>query len=148
MPATPIRRTPFAHLRTWLLWFAPLLVLWFLYVGWFDRDVLLAGLAAAALAALLAAAIHGAGLLRYRLDLRVLARELRVLPHLYPDFARLVAATVRGGRSPDMHFRWVDFEPDGDDEIVAAGNRVVVTTLSSVAPASYVVHSDGERGRM
>src|SRR3954451_2478557 len=135
-------------LRTWLAWFAPLFGLWLLFVGYFDRDVLVAGLAAAGVSAGLAAAMHAGGVLDYRVDLRVVLRELRTLAKVYPDFVRLVAVTVRDGRSPSCRFRWVDFPYPDDDERTAAANPAVVTTTSSLAPAAYVVHVDGERCRM
>jgi hypothetical protein len=135
-------------LRSWLAWFAPLFALWLLYVGYFDRDVLVAGLAAAAVAATLATAMHATGLLDHRIDLLVVLRELRTLAKVYPDFARLLVATARGGRTPACRFRWVDFPYPSDDERTAAANRAVVTTTSSLAPAAYVVHVDGERCRM
>jgi hypothetical protein len=135
-------------LRAWLLWFAALLPLWLLYVGTFDRQVLLAGAAAAALSATLAAGMHRAGLFAYRLDVRVLVRELRVVGRVHLDFVRLLAALVHGGEARRGRFRWVDYPyPEADDARERA-NRAIVTTTSTLAPASYVIHIDGERRRM
>ncbi len=132
----------------WLLWFAALLPLWLLTVGAFRTDILVAGVAAAALAATMAALMRRAGLLAFAIDLRVLAREARTTLRVYPDLVRIVAAVLRDGRSPRGGFRWVDYPYGTADGPRQRGSRAIVTTTSSLAPASYVVHIDGERGRM
>lgn len=133
---------------TWAAWFAVLLPLWLLYVGMFRRDILIVGIVAAALGAAMAVAMQRAGLFPFALTPRVLARELRAVVRIYPDFARIVVELARGGRRCAGSFRWVDYPYERGQSPRARGDRGVVTTTSSLAPASYVVHIDGETGRM
>src|SRR3954454_6949754 len=128
------------HPVRWLTWFVTLTLLWLLYAGQFRHDILVVGSIAAAVAALFAVRMQGAGLLAFRLSAGVVIRELRAVLKIYPDFARILTAVLRDGRSPRGGFRWVDFPYAGsDDESRAAADRAIVTTTSSIAPSSSVV---------
>jgi hypothetical protein len=132
----------------WAVWFAVLLPLWLLYVGMFRLDVLIAGIVAAAHAAAAPVAMRLVGLFEFAVTPRVLASESKALARIYPDFVKIVSAIVRDGRRPRGGFRWVDYPYERGRSPRARGDRAVVTTTSSLAPSSYVIHIDGERGRM
>jgi hypothetical protein len=136
------------RLVAWVSWFSVLLVLWLLYVGQFRHDILAAGVVCAALTATFAVLMHRAGLFSYRISPLVLARESRALLKVYPDFVKILGAVARGRRTPTGGFRWVDFPYGAGDDERAAADRAIVTTASSLAPSSFVVHIDGRRGRM
>jgi hypothetical protein len=133
-----------------LAWPIVLLPLWLLYVGTFSTDVLLVGIGATALATTFALAIHRQGLLEFAVEPGVLVRELKSVPRIPGDFLRICGVLVRRttGRGESGGFRWIDYPYRDRDAVVARGNRAVVTTTSSLAPNAYVIHIDGERGRM
>ena len=133
-----------------LAWPILLLPLWLLYVGTFSTDVLVVGIAAAALATAFALAIHRQGLLEFAVEPGVLLRELKSVPRIPGDFLRICGVLVRRtvGRAEPSGFRWIDYPYRDRDAVAARGNRAVVTTTSSLAPNAYVIHIDGERGRM
>jgi hypothetical protein len=132
----------------WTAWFAVLLPLWLLYVGMFRLDILIAGIVAAALAAAAAVAVRLAGLFEFAVSARVVATEGRAALRVYPDFVKIVVAVARCGRRPPGRFRWTDYPYETGQSPRARGDRAVVTTASSLAPSSYVIHIDGDRGRM
>jgi hypothetical protein len=132
----------------WLAWFVVLLPLWLLYVGMYRRDILITGVVAAALAATMAEAMRRVGLFRFVVTPRVVGRDGLAILRIYPDFVKIVAAVARGGRAPAARFRWIDYPYDHEQSDRGRGERAVVTTASSLAPSSFVVHIDGDRGRM
>src|SRR5205085_8822530 len=111
------------HPVRWLTWFVALTLLWLLFSGQFRRDILVVGSVAAPPVALFAVRMQDAGLLAFRLSARVVIRELRTVVKIYPDFAKILVAVLRDGRSPRGGFRWVDFPyARSDDERRAAAD--------------------------
>ncbi|MDX6543506.1 MAG: Na+/H+ ion antiporter subunit [Gaiellaceae bacterium] len=124
-------------------WWILLLFLWLLFVGAFSKEALYAGAMAAALAVGLGALLGRQGLYRYRLDYRLVLRAGALPWYLVRDFALIVLALLRG--RPGGALVEYALPTKGGDQ-AAAGRRALVGALGSVAPNSYPVDVDAERG--
>lgn len=126
-----------------VVWWLVLCGLWLLYVGSTTKEVLVAGAIAAVLALAAGVVLRRLGLLRYALDRRWLARAATLPWYLVRDFALITLALARG--RPEGAWRTVEFPVGGDDPL-SAGRRALVGVLGTIAPNSYHVDFDRERG--
>jgi multisubunit Na+/H+ antiporter MnhE subunit len=124
-------------------WWLVLWGVWLLYVGQHHAQEVVAGAAAAALSTALAVGVAGAARSRYRLDPRPLTRAW-VLPwSVVRDFAVVAIALTRG--RPRGEWDTIELPVSGDDP-ESAGCRALLAVLASIAPNTYVVDLDRERG--
>jgi hypothetical protein len=130
------------RMAAWLAWCAGLLVLWLLLVGTVQDVERIAGLVAAAIGATAAEVVRSQGLLRYRVEARWLARGVKELLRVVPNFVRVIAALPA---RPSGAFRTVPF-PAGGVRDVDRGRRAWATLAASLAPNRLVVDLDPERG--
>ena len=126
-----------AAVRIVLSW-AVLFGLWQLYVGQTTTQTTIAGAIAAAIATGAGVLLARLGLYRFKLDPRRL-RGAATLPwDILRDFALVTLALARG--RPDGSFREVDVPAR------TAGDRALAGLLESIAPNTYVVDVDRDRG--
>jgi hypothetical protein len=130
------------RVAAWLAWFGGLFVFWLGLVGTVQDVERIAGLAAAAIGATAAEVVRSHGLLRYRVEARWVARGLRQLLRVVPDFFRVLAALASPRRGV---FRTVPF-PAGGHRDVDRGRRAWVTLAASLAPNRLVVDIDPDTG--
>lgn len=107
-----------------------------------------AGVAIAALGAAAATSTAGAGKLRFRARLPWLAQVARLPGRILADCGIVAVALWRrlvGRHVVSGEFRIVPFDPGGDDAESAA-RRALVTLGVTLAPNTYVVAVDRERG--
>ena len=123
----------------WLVRFALLFGLWALLVGTTAWLELVAGLAAAALAATGLTVARRTTDTPHGPDWRLLLRAWRVPLHVVADTAVLVRVLARGERAPGA-YRTVELGARDPSR------RATATLLASIAPNTLVVDVD-ERGR-
>ena len=129
------------------LWTA-LTGLWLLLVGTKALLELYAGLIAAAIAAIGLEAVRRQGLLRFRVDVRSLARSLTVPLWTVFDFGVVTVALVRSlarRRRVEGVFLAVPF-PAGDERAHYAFRRALTAAAGTIEPNAIVVDIDRERG--
>jgi multisubunit Na+/H+ antiporter MnhE subunit len=130
-----------------LLWWAVLLGLWLLFVDTLALAEVLVGLGAAALATLAALGIHAYGGTRFRFRVRWLLLLRDVPASTLRDCATLGVVLwrhlIRGERARGA-FRTIPF-PIHDGPTSAAW-RAFVAGATAIAPNTYVIRFDRERG--
>jgi multisubunit Na+/H+ antiporter MnhE subunit len=139
-----VRARPIKDAGTWLAWWVALMVVWLLLVDTFEPEELLAGAAAASVAATVAATVHRLGYIRFWPR----AAWLGEIPHLIwevvVDGGRLAGALwrklVRGQDVRGDTIR-VPFHHGGDNGRDGA-RRALVNFAVSLTPNSYVVDID------
>jgi hypothetical protein len=139
-----------AWLPRWLAAWALLFVLWLLLVGTVAPSEIVAGIAAAAVAATAVEVVRRQGVVRFRPDPRWLRRAWGLPWQTLEEFGRLVAAVWRSlvlrrrvvGRFSDVPF------PVGGNDSRSAARRAVFTVGASFAPNTYVVDFDRGEGRV
>lgn len=150
----PRRRTdarpPAQRAGAWLVWWALLMALWV----WVDDSLLTAELAVGAAAAALAATF--VELAQHQADSRLRIRaewlgDAVTLPwQVARDTGVVLAALWRQlatGIGPDSGFEEVA-APRGDDSVESASRRVLLIGETSLAPNTFALGVDGERGVM
>ncbi len=132
---------------TWLVWWAILMAFWVIIDYSINRDELLAGAVAAALAALLAElACYQAGV-RFRIRARWLIPALVLPGQVVRDTVivfRALARLLLRGEQPDSGFREIPTR-FGDDSPAAVTRRVLLVGGRSVAPNTFVAGIDKRR---
>ena len=124
-------------------WWLALWGVWLLYVGQHHAQEVAAGGIAAAVSAGIAVAVGRAARRRYRLDLTTLGRAWRLPWDVLREFAVVSLALARGRPSG----AWVAIElPVRGDDPRSAGRRALLAVLASIAPNTYLVDFDRERG--
>jgi hypothetical protein len=131
-------------LRLFLLWWGALTLLWLELVSSATFPVVVAGIAAAALAA-------GAGLLGhttqehpYSFDVRWLRWLLLAIPSTFVDTARMAQLIFRSRSDREAGtLRQHRLPQESADR--AAGRRAVAVIALGLAPSSYVANIDGDR---
>lgn len=131
----------------WWLGFLPLYLLLAASLSWQE---IIAGVVLAGVAALAVTATCRAGSLHFHPHWRWL-HHFRHLPgRVLADCAVVAAALARAlirREKIEGAFRTIPFDPGGDDAESAA-RRALVTAGACIAPNSYVVAVDRERGRL
>jgi multisubunit Na+/H+ antiporter MnhE subunit len=129
-------------------WLAALTVLWLLYVGVFDRVDFLAGLMAAAVAAIGVEAVRRQGLLRFCFEPRWVARAWKTPLWIFRDFGILTAAlagTLLRRRKPfQSGFKTIPLPAAGSDATSAA-RRAWASWVFTISPNNYVVRIERDR---
>ena len=134
----------------WLAWWLALIVLWQLFVNTFLASEVIAGVAAAAVAATAAELVRGQGLVHFHFRLRWLLQAGRLPRGVILDSWTLATVlwrrTVRGER---IHgdFEAVPFESGGDDARSSARRALYVAAIS-LTPNTIVVGIDREDDTM
>jgi multisubunit Na+/H+ antiporter MnhE subunit len=132
----------------WMCWWVAFVVTWLLLVGTLERNEILAGVGAGAVAATVAELVRVQDYRRFRPRAKWLFRAARLPAHVFADsllvfrvlYRRLFTADRRGGA-----FRACRLDPGGDDAQSAARRALIVASLS-LAPNTYVVGIDEEEG--
>jgi multisubunit Na+/H+ antiporter MnhE subunit len=139
------------RLPTWLAWWALLMSLWVAVDDSLASDELLAGAAAAALAALVAEVVSHQAAVTYRIKLRWLPRALSLPGQVAGDtwavFALLARVIARRTPPPHGEFREIPVRY-GDDTPLGVTRRVLLTGARSLAPNEFVLGMDPERDVM
>ncbi len=146
------RRQPSARRRaaTWLAWWVLMMSLWVAIDDSLQFDELLAGAAAAALAALAAETVSYRAAVRLRMRAAWLAEAARLPGRVAHDTVTVFAALARmlATRQPppggfrDMEVRY------GDDKPLGVTRRMLLTGARSLAPNTIVLGVDAERDVM
>ena len=139
-----------ARIGTWLVWWVLLMSLWVMLDDSLATDELLAGAAAAALAALVAEAAGHQGAARFRMRIRWLVPALRLPGQVAGDMVTVYAALWRRmarGEQPDSAFVT---EPArfGDDTPAGVTRRVLLIGGRSVAPNAFALGIDADTDMM
>lgn len=123
--------------------------LWLLYVDTLAPSELIAGIPAAALAALALGVLRRRALIPLRPRARWFARSWRLPGKVVADFGLVMWALVRrlSGQDVRGRFRAFPFSARGDDDESVA-RRVLATAVASLAPNAYVVGFDRRLNRM
>lgn len=142
-----LRRLPWwaAYL---VIWWVILFGVWFLLVDSLERPEVSAGPAAALLAAGAALAVRAHTGVRFRARLGWLRRLVGVPWNVLRDAGILAVALARRivrGERPRSVLRTVEVRATGDDPESAAW-RAYATVMTSIAPNTYVIGIDRERG--
>jgi multisubunit Na+/H+ antiporter MnhE subunit len=124
-------------------WWLVLWGVWLLYVGQHHTQEVVAGAIAAALSTALAVGVARLARNRYRLDPRPLAGTWALPWSVVRDFAVVTLALARG--RPAGAWDTIEAPVRGDDPR-SAGRRALLAILASIAPNTYVVDLDRERG--
>jgi hypothetical protein len=134
------------HVAPWLAWWLALFWLWFLLVGEWNREEVVA----AAIAAALAASIAELARVRTGFAARIPLRDLQALPKalgmVFVDFGILVwALVVSAARCRVVRGEFVSREAEGGGAVTrSVGRRAWAVLLSSYSPNAYVVDLDPE----
>ena len=149
MDSHPRRRSELTGatlVRTWLVWWVVLCVVWLLLVDTLDGQELVAGAVAASVAATAAAAVHRRGYIRFRPRLVWLRAVPGLLTDVVLDHGVLAAALWRKVvlRQPvagvTIRVPFHHGEADGRD----GARRALVNFAVSLTPNSYVIDIDPE----
>ena len=143
---TAPRRPPRARLRFGLAWWAVLLVVWLLFVDSLALPELLAGAAAAAVAASVAETVRELGYVRFAPRLAWMRHAPRVGWQVLVDCGVLFAALARRlARRRALHGVMLRLPVRyGDDSARDAARRALLNFGVSITPNSYVVDLDAE----
>jgi multisubunit Na+/H+ antiporter MnhE subunit len=133
-----------ARMGAWLIWWVLLMSLWVMLDDSLATDELLAGAAAAVLAALAAEAASYQAATRFRMRLRWLVPALRLPGQVAGDMVTVYAALGRRlvrGEQPDSAFVT---EPArfGDDTPAGVTRRVLLIGGRSLAPNAFALGID------
>lgn len=123
--------------------------LYLLLIDITDLPELIVGAGAAVLAATGAELAREQGIVGEAIRARWLARLYRLLLSVPRDTAVVSLLALRAvvRRPPSQgEFRVVAFEPDDDSDARARGRRALAETVGSVAPNTFVIGIDEERG--
>jgi hypothetical protein len=134
------------RLGTWALFWVVLFPFWLLYEGEWDRSEVIAGSLAAAIGATAATAAVEIALLRHRVELRVLARALKVPWAVVLEFAMITAFLVRHPRGSGQFQRY-DF-PAGANDPTGRARRAFTSLLAAFSPNSYILDIDRQSGEV
>jgi hypothetical protein len=132
------------HVVPLLAWWLALFWLWFLLVGEWNREEVVA----AAIAAALAASVAELARVRTGFAARIPLRDLAVLPKalgmVFVDFAILVRALlVSAARRRVVRGEFVSREIEGGSAVTrAVGRRAWAVLVASYSPNAYVVDLD------
>ena len=132
------------HVLAWAAWWLALFCLWFLLVGEWNREEIVAAAIAAAIAATLAEFAR----VRTGFTARVPLRDLAVLPKalgmVFVDFGILVwALLVSAARRCVVRGEFVVREVEGGSAVTrAVGRRAWMVLAASYSPNAYVVDLD------
>jgi len=143
---------PRSHrVATWLTWWVLLMSLWVAVDDSFESDELVAGAAAAALAALLAELVTHQAVLRFQIRAAWLPRALSLPGEVAHDtwtvFAVLARTLLR--REPPPRGRFAELPVRyGDDTPLGVTRRVLLTGARSLTPNGFVLGIDRERDVM
>ena len=138
------------HVLAWVAWWLPLFWLWFLLVGEWNREEIVA----AALAAAVAATLAEFARVRTGFAARVPLRSLADLPHalgmVFVDFGIVVWALVLSvARGRVVRGELVSRELRGGSAVArAVGPRAWAVLVASYSPNAYVVDLDPEMRRV
>ena len=139
-----------ARVGTWLAWWVVLMSLWVMLDDSLATDELLAGAAAAAIAALVAEVASFQAATRFRMRIRWLVPALRLPAQVGSDLVTVYAALWRRmarGEQPNSAFvsEPVRF---GDDTPAGVTRRVLLIGGRSVAPNAFALGIDPGTGTM
>ena len=132
-----------------VVWWALLVCLWTLYVGTTTWIEVVAGLGAAAIAAVGAEVLRSQGLLEFTIERRLLARAWKVPVQLVFEFALLTWILVRSlarGKRVEGELLWVPF--DVGTGTAGRWGRAWETVLTTMTPNAIVVDVDTSERRM
>lgn len=135
-------------LISWLGWSAFLFPVYLLLAGTLDWQDLVIGALVAAVSAVATVAAWRVRRLHFRPRLRWLAPLSRVPGQVLIDCGVVFAALGRRlfrGQTVEGVFRTIPFDPGGDDPESAA-RRALILAAGSLAPNTYVIDVDRERG--
>lgn len=135
-------------IRRALGWWTALLVFYLLLAAKWSWQEASAGAVAAGIATTAAVATYRAGGLAFRPRLRWLRLLARIPWSIFVDCGVVAAALWRRlvhGEMVTGSFRTVPFDPGGEGSVSAA-RRALVTAGVSLAPNTYVVAIDRDRG--
>lgn len=127
-------------------WWLGFLPLYLLLAGSLDWQEIIAGAVLSALAALALTVTHRAGKLHFQPRLRWI-KYFRRLPGQVLADCGLVGAALLRREKIESAFRTIPFDPGGEDAESAA-RRALVVAGASLAPNTYVVVIDTERGQL
>jgi multisubunit Na+/H+ antiporter MnhE subunit len=139
------------RLGTWLVWWVLLMSFWVVLDNSIDADELLAGAGAAALGALLAEFALYQAAMRFRMRLGWLIPALSLPGQVASDTAIVFAALWRRlarGEQPPSGFRQVPLAYGSSTTAEGETRRVLLVGGASVAPNSFALGLDAERGVM
>ena len=137
-------------MRTWLVWWVVLMSFWVMLDDSIQFDELLAGAGAAALAALVAELATHQAATRLRVRAAWLVPALRLPGEVAADLVTVFGAlwrTLVRGRPPRGAFIEVPVRY-GDDSAESVTRRVLIVGGHSVAPNTFVLGIDSDRGAM
>jgi hypothetical protein len=134
------------HVGPWLAWWLALFWLWFLLVGEWNREEVVAAAIAAALAASLAEVARARTGFAARIPLRDLAVLPQMLGMVFVDFGILVwALLVSVVRRQVVRGKLVVREIQGGRAVSrSVGRRAWTVLVASYSPNAYVVDLDPE----
>jgi hypothetical protein len=136
-----------ATARFALLWWLALFGWWVVLVGTNAGSELIAGGCAALVAALLAVGVRHQRLLRFRFELRWLAKTLKVPWNVVRELAvvfRALALHLSGVRRVNSRYRTLPF-PTGGQDATSAARRAVASVADAISPNAFPVDMDCER---
>lgn len=138
------------HVLPWLAWWLALFWFWFLLVGEWNREEIVAAAIAAALASSLAELAHVRTNLAIRIPARGLAHVLPALGMVFVDFGILAWALLASVvRRRVARGDFVSREIHGGNAVACSvGTRAWNVLLSSYSPNAYVVDLDAANGRV
>lgn len=150
-PGDSTAATPLVwRVRTWLVWWVVLMSFWVMLDDSIQFDELLAGAGAAALAALVAELATHQAATRLQVRAAWLVPALRLPGEVATDLVTVFGAlwrTLVGGRPPRGAFIEVPVRY-GDDSAESITRRVLIVGGRSVAPNTFVLGIDSDRGAM
>lgn len=138
------------HVVPWLAWWLGLFWLWFLLVGEWNREEVVA----AAIAATLAATLAELARVRTGFAARLSPRDVRVLPKtlgmVFVDFGIIVwALLVSVARRRVVRGEFVSREAERKSAVTrGVGPRAWTVLVAAYSPNAYVVDLDPDTGRV
>jgi hypothetical protein len=142
-----VLQTPAERARFWLVWWAIALALWMLLVFKTELAEIVAGAAAAALAATGAELVRFRGYGPFSPELRWWRGLVRVPGEVLVDTWRMLRLLIlHFVRSEPIEgrFRVVHFDSCAGDDPRSQARRVVATWLGAISPNTYVLGFDEE----
>jgi hypothetical protein len=134
------------HVVAWIAWWLALFWLWFLLVGEWNREEVVAAAIAATIAATLAEVARMRTGFRARVRLRDLAAFPQAFGMVFVDFGIVVwALLVSIARRRVVRGELISRELQGASAVAdAAGSRAWAVLVASYSPNAYVVDLDPE----
>jgi hypothetical protein len=139
---------PVRYASIWAAWLALLFWLWFVLVGEWNEQEIVAALCTGAVAAGAATVVSGRVLPRFRVPLDVVRGSKTVLPMVFVDFGLVMFALWRSlvrRRVVRGVFRANEIETGGGDPR-SRGRRAWITVAATYSPNAYVVDVNPARG--